>query len=64
MLFQYGLCPIYWDGDLFIIEDPNRDLMLVFSGGTADEFTTPALEAVLEYIAMYEETFWTFYATI
>ena len=64
VLFQYGLHPIYWDGDLVIIEDPNRGIKLVFSGDVDDEFTNPALGTLLEYIGMDEDTFWTLYPTI
>ncbi|PKB70648.1 MAG: hypothetical protein BZY87_08930 [SAR202 cluster bacterium Io17-Chloro-G6] len=64
VLIQYGLHPSYWDGDLFIIYDPNRDQRLVFSGDVDDEVPTPAFETLLEYIGMEEETFWQLYETI
>ena len=64
VLFEYGLRPTYWEGDLFIIEDPERKIKLALGGEFGDEVPGAVLEILLEYAAMEEATFWQLYETI
>ena len=63
VLFQYGLLPIYWEGDLLIIQGINNKRM-VFSGGLGDEVPDLALATILEHVGMDEGAFWQYYYTI
>ena len=64
VLFEYGLRPTYWEGDLFIVVDPQRDLKLALAGDGGDEVPGAVLEILLEYAAMEESTFRQLYETI
>ena len=57
VLIQYGLRPTYWEGDLFIIVDPERGLKFALAGDGDDEVPGAVLEKLLEYAAMEESTF-------
>lgn len=64
VLFEYGLYPISVDGDLIIISTPNGEKRVVLAGERGDEVPVRALRALLEHIAMDEDTFWQLYPTI
>lgn len=64
VLFEYGLRPTYWEGDLFIIVDSERKLKLALAGDGPDEVPSAVLEKLLEYAGMEESTFWQLYETI